>query len=79
MPTRRRVPLPETTMLPRVGKVRLGYFASADAAYEARNDYLTENSIRADSLGRGRAYAAAVAAVRAERAAPEQATEWALL
>jgi len=69
----------ELAWLAKVGKVRLGYFASADAAYEARNDYLTENSIRADSLGRGRAYAAAVAAVRAERAAPEQATEWALL
>ena len=101
----------ELAWLAKVGKVRLGYFASAEAAHEARNDYLTENSIRADSLGRGRgwtirknnktrpymmrcagtwsyhatqaeaeaAYAAAVAAVRAERAAPEQATEWALL
>ena len=101
----------ELAWLAKVGKVRLGYFASAEAAYEARNDYLTENSIRTDGLGRGRgwtirknnktrpymmrcagtrsyhatqaeaeaAYAAAVAAVRAERAAPEQATEWALL
>lgn len=69
----------ELAWLAKVGKVNLGYFASAEAAYEARNDYLTENSIRTDSLGRGRAYAAAVAAVRAERAAPEQATEWALL
>jgi hypothetical protein len=101
----------ELAWLAKVGKVRLGYFASAEAAHEARNDYLTENSIRPGSLGRGRgwtirknnktrpymmrcagtssyhatqaeaeaAYAAAVAAVRAERAAPEQATEWALL
>lgn len=46
----------ELAWLAKVGKVRLGYFASAEAAYEARNDYLTENSIRADSLGRGRGW-----------------------